>query len=816
MNIYDSYESSVSGLEDEIAKSFPPVSKWGKLKEKLSDFSYKGKVALTKALIPLMFLGSISPTFADGGEEPLKKKTDTTIVLEGNVKSNPFGENLPGIQVLLQDETTLDTLALKYTNSVGNWADTITITGINDFQNLVPTEYKMASFPNPYNPSATVLVDIPQTGNYNLFKFNVLGEKLASWSGELSIGTYQFKVGGGPAGIEFMVIEGEGQKKVQKTVHLDGDGREHYISAPENSSYNIPGSVKKETSTMEKVTNGTIMITYKDTTGEHNSLLVTGIPYENDIFNEVLERVYKNGSALYTGHITTEPGGGNGTGLDIHLTNTENDTTLSEVVSDGLGNWEAQFPFVYRTNGVDSLYNIQGVNINISGTGVNPVNKTVEPFAKQYNWNAIVNLTQQFVTATYNLHASNLQTGENVPDAADTVRDQNNNFLFTITTDANGNATKTYQNSYTVKGNDTLWTITQLNSTLSKTGYNTLQFSDNFQQTLNLEKELDKIPFVVNFTLNPWNILGFQVTDPVMKSIGQDSTRTHLVDTDGKIHFNYTLFNDVVEKDIKLVQTNGSYNPYLTIIRLNQTPDQLNLFENNISGPESYQNVPDTLVINLDVMNSEGNANLILEPSHVYHPVWGYVSTMSDTLRSFIGEYVGIHGTTRWSTTGVNDSTVKIFNLTWEETTGNPVPAPELEEVESILDTILSKTVHPSGKVLFQYDRYLIDSLQDPNWINATQNFTNIIYTRHANQTSFNFIVIHPENGFANYGDSGYAVGIAKGQKASEILSSLTGMGDNIHGTSPGVAFNSDLSINDLGTYLIYKNWMSNPGRRVK
>lgn len=161
--------------------------------------------------------------------------------------------------------------------------------------------------------------------------------------------------------------------------------------------------------------------------------------------------------------------------------------------------------------------------------------------------------------------------------------------------------------------------MTELKSTLSKTGYNTLQFSDNFQEVLNLEKELEKIPFVVNFTLNPWNILGYLVTDPVMQTISQDSTRTHTVEADGKIHFNYSLFNDVVEKDIQLVHQNNNYNPYLTIRRVNQTPDQLNLFENDISNHvPPYTNDPDTLIINLDEMNAQGDANIFLEPSLKY------------------------------------------------------------------------------------------------------------------------------------------------------------------------------------------------------
>lgn len=729
--------------------------------------------------------------------------------VSGNVKDFHFNHPLEIVSVTLKNNSSGEMLGTDSTDASGNYSIDYTIVSVNQKNNL-PDDYHLSNaYPNPFNPSTRIDFSAPQQGKFTARIYNIIGQLVYTRDFTVNAGNHSFNISGlGSAGVYLFNLSSDDFTSTQKLLLLDGGSG--------NITVELTGS---NSGRLNKPAYEDLLIEFrKDGYAPYDTVIAWQM---NLTVDAELEQIPQTGIANYTGHITTEPGGGNGVGLDIKLTNTENDTTLSEVVSNGLGNWNASFPFIYRTNGVDSLYNIQVVNINISGQGVNPANKTVEPFAKEYNWDAIVNLITQFVTATYNLHATNLQTGENVPNATDAVRDQNNNLLFTINTDANGNATKTYQNGYTVNGTDTLWTITQLNSTLSKNGYNTLHFSNNFQQTLNLEKELSKIPFVVNFTLNPWNILGFQVTDPVMKTISQDSTRTHLVDVDGKIHFNYTLFNDVVEKDIKLVQTNSSYNPYLTIIRLNQTPDQLNLFENNISGPQSYQNVPDTLVINLDVMNTEGNANLILEPTHVYHPVRGYVSTMSDTLRSFIGEYPGIDGTTRWSTTGINDSTVKVFNWSFEGLSGDPVPPDQLAQTEAILNTILSKTVHPSGKVLFQYDRYLIDSLQDPNWINATQNFTNIIYTRHKNQpTPNNFLVIHQENGFGDWGFSGYAVGSAAILKADEILSSFTGMDDNLYGTSVGgyafISEMSNVSLTEVGLYLIFKNWMSNPGRRVK
>ena len=437
--------------------------------------------------------------------------------------------------------------------------------------------------------------------------------------------------------------------------------------------------------------------------------------------------------------------------------------------------------------------------------------------------NTKLNLIAQTVNASYNVHVSNLQTGENVPDATVSVKDQGQNLLFSVVTDTNGNAVKNYQVNYYSNGVDTLWDVTQLNSTLSKTGYNPITFSNDFQAQLNFDKQLDKIPYEVNFSLNPWNILGFQITDVVMQTIGQDSIRTHSVDTDGKLHFNYNIYNDVVIKDIQLIHLNNNYNPYLTIRRVNQTPDQLNLFENSISGVGGYTALPDTLIINLDVMNSQGNANIFFDPSQVYHPYWGYVNTMSDTIRSYFEcGYPGKLGTTRWKTINTPDSSVKIFNWRWEENSGDPVPPDQMAQTQAILDTILSYTIHPSGDVLMYYERFTIDSLQDPNWINATQlPISNLIYTRHDNvPTPGNFVSVNPTTGFSKYGHSLYAPGSASILKADEILSSFTAEDDNIHGNSVGsYAFtsqNGEVSITEAGKYLIYKMWMSNPKRRHK
>jgi hypothetical protein len=53
--------------------------------------------------------------------------------------------------------------------------------GVDDYDVAVPEGYRIGAFPNPYNPSTSLVFEVPRSGNYDVDLFNVLGQKIAGW-----------------------------------------------------------------------------------------------------------------------------------------------------------------------------------------------------------------------------------------------------------------------------------------------------------------------------------------------------------------------------------------------------------------------------------------------------------------------------------------------------------------------------------------------------------------------------------------------------------------------------------------------------------
>ena len=68
------------------------------------------------------------------------------------------------------------------------------ITDVENQQYELPTEYELQqNYPNPFNPSTKITVSIPESGNYILKIYNILGEEVATLlSDQLNAGTYTF------------------------------------------------------------------------------------------------------------------------------------------------------------------------------------------------------------------------------------------------------------------------------------------------------------------------------------------------------------------------------------------------------------------------------------------------------------------------------------------------------------------------------------------------------------------------------------------------------------------------------------------------
>lgn len=97
-----------------------------------------------------------------------------------------------------------------YEVSVDNFTSVEEISQNNTFQ----------LWPNPNNGSFNILASVSETGNYSIRAFNIVGKEMASLSDIYLDGKNSFTVNfnGLSEGLYFLVIEGQGEKMIQKLI----------------------------------------------------------------------------------------------------------------------------------------------------------------------------------------------------------------------------------------------------------------------------------------------------------------------------------------------------------------------------------------------------------------------------------------------------------------------------------------------------------------------------------------------------------------------------------------------------------------------
>ncbi|MEK7543119.1 MAG: T9SS type A sorting domain-containing protein, partial [Patescibacteria group bacterium] len=96
-------------------------------------------------------------------------------------------------------------------------------TGINEISNNTPTTYFLSqNWPNPFNPSTKIRIEVPKTGPVKLTVYNVLGQLVATLvNGQLSAGSYEYELTATEtsrmaSGIYFYRLETPGFTKTMK------------------------------------------------------------------------------------------------------------------------------------------------------------------------------------------------------------------------------------------------------------------------------------------------------------------------------------------------------------------------------------------------------------------------------------------------------------------------------------------------------------------------------------------------------------------------------------------------------------------------
>ncbi|MFA7289883.1 MAG: CotH kinase family protein [Melioribacteraceae bacterium] len=161
------------------------------------------------------------------------------IVTDGS-ESSDFGLSNNGEEVWLEDETgsviddvTFPVLAagesygrvpdgneaFKILTVQSRGASNGTETSV-DSDSYLPITYSLyQNFPNPFNPSTEITFSVPESGNYTLTVFNILGQKVATLLNDyisLGIHSYKFNAFNLPSGTYFYNLRGNNFNQTKK------------------------------------------------------------------------------------------------------------------------------------------------------------------------------------------------------------------------------------------------------------------------------------------------------------------------------------------------------------------------------------------------------------------------------------------------------------------------------------------------------------------------------------------------------------------------------------------------------------------------
>jgi hypothetical protein len=96
-------------------------------------------------------------------------------------------------------------------------------TGVRNKEPLVPSDFGLGAYPNPYNPETNVLFSVKKKGSYVCQLVDLDGSLIFDRTAELYPGSYQVNVSGGSAGVDFFRLIGpDGGMQAIKLLNLGG------------------------------------------------------------------------------------------------------------------------------------------------------------------------------------------------------------------------------------------------------------------------------------------------------------------------------------------------------------------------------------------------------------------------------------------------------------------------------------------------------------------------------------------------------------------------------------------------------------------
>jgi membrane dipeptidase len=110
-----------------------------------------------------------------------------------------------------------------FTNANGAWSYTFQSTGVEK-NDVLPISFELKqNFPNPFNPSTTILFSVQSAGPATLSVYNSIGQLFDERTYDVVPGEYSIKwTGMGAAGVLFYTLRSGNQSVTKKMIQLDG------------------------------------------------------------------------------------------------------------------------------------------------------------------------------------------------------------------------------------------------------------------------------------------------------------------------------------------------------------------------------------------------------------------------------------------------------------------------------------------------------------------------------------------------------------------------------------------------------------------
>lgn len=160
-----------------------------------------------------VFDGTVTPTLADDASDMTLKYATENGITRALVYSMEQGRSIRSGNVLtLSGNGTLRTVeAATYDGAI-----------LATNKLTVPTEYAINNYPNPFNPTATIELALPNASDWTITIFNVSGQKVADFNGHSNAGLVKvnWDAKGMPSGMYFYKVNAGSFSATKKMVLL--------------------------------------------------------------------------------------------------------------------------------------------------------------------------------------------------------------------------------------------------------------------------------------------------------------------------------------------------------------------------------------------------------------------------------------------------------------------------------------------------------------------------------------------------------------------------------------------------------------------